>query len=40
MCPYNNNYIKKYEFRPFGAFQAFGAFDPAPWRPHVYITLT
>ena len=40
MCPYNNNYITKDKFRTFGASQALGASDPAPWRPQVYMTLT
>ena len=40
ICSYNNNYVTKDQFRTFGASQALGASDPAPWRPQVYMKLT
>ena len=40
MCPYNDTYITKDQFRTFEASQAFGASESAPWRPQVYMTLT
>ena len=40
ICSYNNNYITKDKFRTFGASEASGASDPAPWRPKVNITVT
>ena len=36
----NNEYIIKDYFTTFGASEALGASDPAPWRPQVYMTPT